>query len=212
MGTNLISMRLRRVLRAGARPVKIKWWNPFDWIFMLLFRAHRVLQEMDNEFYYKGKRYSVGRSRVESLDEKRIAVFLHERGIAFQYEPLLILFDRPPKGFLNRQKLRFLFWLLHWFMPDFMMRALFRGIHGYRPDFYIPIYKVYMEYWGLVRCLDLKKRAHYIRVMRKKKELYARNGIRLISLYPDSLKELEPLFEEMIRKLTGKRPRFRKPD
>jgi hypothetical protein len=56
----------------------------------------------------------------------------------------------------------------------------FRILDGYaiRPDFYLPEFDVYIEYWGM-------DTADYKIGMLKKQQLYQQQGKRLISLYPD---------------------------
>jgi hypothetical protein len=55
----------------------------------------------------------------------------------------------------------------------------FRIVEGYaiRPDFYLPEFDVYVEYWGM-------DTADYKIGMLKKQKLYQQEGKRLISLYP----------------------------
>lgn len=55
----------------------------------------------------------------------------------------------------------------------------FRILDGYaiRPDFYLPEYDVYIEYWGM-------DTADYKIGMLKKQKLYQQQGKKLISLYP----------------------------
>ncbi len=55
----------------------------------------------------------------------------------------------------------------------------FRILDGYaiRPDFYLPEFDVYIEYWGM-------DTADYKIGMLKKQQLYQQQGKRLISLYP----------------------------
>lgn len=59
-------------------------------------------------------------------------------------------------------------------------------IQGYtiRPDFYLPLFDVYIEYWGL-------DTTDYIIGMNIKKKLYQQEGKRLISIYPDDLRYLD---------------------
>ncbi len=56
----------------------------------------------------------------------------------------------------------------------------FRILDGYaiRPDFYLPEFDVYIEYWGM-------NTADYKIGMLKKQKLYQQQGKKLISLYPD---------------------------
>ena len=62
----------------------------------------------------------------------------------------------------------------------------FQIIQGYsvRPDFYLPRYDVYIEYWGL-------DTTDYKIGMLLKKKLYQQQGKKLISLYPDDLPHLD---------------------
>ncbi|AJF06222.1 HEAT repeat domain-containing protein [Geoalkalibacter subterraneus] len=56
----------------------------------------------------------------------------------------------------------------------------FRILDGYaiRPDFYLPEFDVYIEYWGM-------DTADYKIGMLKKQQLYQQQGKRLVSLYPE---------------------------
>ena len=53
------------------------------------------------------------------------------------------------------------------------------------PDFYLPDFRVYLEYWGLVGA-DKGYEKH----MARKMERYLRNGVRVVSLYPGDLHDL----------------------
>ena len=55
-----------------------------------------------------------------------------------------------------------------------------------RPDFYLPEFDVYIEYWGM-------DTPEYIDNMKRKRILYQREGKKLISLYPKDLPDLENL-------------------
>ena len=69
----------------------------------------------------------------------------------------------------------------------------FRILDGYaiRPDFYLPEFDVYVEYWGM-------DTADYKIGMLKKQQLYQQQGKRLISLYPaDKPRIKEALLEKL---------------
>ncbi len=69
----------------------------------------------------------------------------------------------------------------------------FRILDGYaiRPDFYLPEFDVYIEYWGM-------DTADYKIGMLKKQQLYQQQGKRLISLYPaDKPRLRERLLEKL---------------
>lgn len=69
----------------------------------------------------------------------------------------------------------------------------FRILDGYaiRPDFYLPEFDVYVEYWGM-------DTADYKIGMLKKQKLYQQQGKKLISLYPADKPHLR---EALLRKL-----------
>jgi hypothetical protein len=73
----------------------------------------------------------------------------------------------------------------------------FRILDGYaiRPDFYLPEFDIYIEYWGM-------DTADYKIGMLKKQQLYQQQGKRLISLYPDE----KPRMREI---LMGKLAQYR---
>lgn len=70
----------------------------------------------------------------------------------------------------------------------------FRILDGYaiRPDFYLPEFDVYIEYWGM-------DTADYKIGMLKKQQLYQQQGKRLISLYPDDKSQMR---ERLLGKLS----------
>jgi len=61
-----------------------------------------------------------------------------------------------------------------------------RIIEGYavRPDFYLPEFDIYIEYWGM-------DTTDYKIGMLKKLKLYQQQGKKLISLYPDDKNNLD---------------------
>jgi len=71
----------------------------------------------------------------------------------------------------------------------------FRILDGYaiRPDFYLPEFDLYIEYWGM-------DTADYKIGMLKKQQLYQQQGKKLISLYPDD----KPRIRELINTKLGK--------
>jgi len=59
------------------------------------------------------------------------------------------------------------------------------------PDFYLPDYNVYVEYWGLVDADNKRVRNEYIRTMKWKMAQYHKANIKFISLYPSDLNNLD---------------------
>lgn len=74
--------------------------------------------------------------------------------------------------------------------------ARLRIIEGFqiRPDFYLPEYDVYIEYWGM----DTPR---YKAGMYLKQDLYMHAGKRLISLYPDDKNRLDIILPEKLARL-----------
>ncbi|KIH76348.1 HEAT repeat-containing protein [Geoalkalibacter ferrihydriticus] len=71
----------------------------------------------------------------------------------------------------------------------------FRILDGYaiRPDFYLPEFDVYIEYWGM-------DTADYKIGMLKKQQLYQQQGKRLLSLYPDDKPRIRHMLLEKLAK------------
>jgi len=72
----------------------------------------------------------------------------------------------------------------------------FRILDGYaiRPDFYLPEFDVYIEYWGM-------DTADYKIGMLKKQKLYQQEGKKLISLYPEDKPRIREILLSKLEKL-----------
>lgn len=70
-----------------------------------------------------------------------------------------------------------------------------RIVEGYtiRPDFYLPEFDVYIEYWGM-------DTADYKIGMLKKQKLYQQEGKRLVSLYPADKPRMATVLREKLRR------------
>ena len=129
----------------------------------------------------QGRNRSYGREsvtltgvRVRSYAEKTVADYLTGAGIEYQYE-------KPAKS------RRFL---------SFKQIA--------RPDFYLPEYRVFVEYWGLVGADDEGTRRSYRERMGYKMSQYRRHNIKVVSLYPADLEHLDSAFRTKLRELTSR--------
>ena len=60
---------------------------------------------------------------------------------------------------------------------------------GFRPDFYLPRYKLIIEYWGLA-LLDNQTGTSYRKSMLHKLEVYHKHGYRVISLFAHHLQDI----------------------
>jgi len=110
---------------------------------------------------------------VKSISEKKIANYFKENEINYVYE----------KDLMGK----FLFW-------DYKITA---------PDFYLPDYDVYVEFWGLVEANDEWTRMKYVKNMKRKIAIYHENNIKFISLYPKNLENLDWIFRAKFKKVTG---------
>lgn len=95
---------------------------------------------------------------VKSKGEKLIADFLFQNKIKYKYE-------KPARVRI-------------WFF--------FRKKIG-TPDFYLPDYNVYVEYWGMVDAEDRDTRYRYRYRMGRKISRYHQHQIKFISLYPSNI-------------------------
>lgn len=72
-----------------------------------------------------------------------------------------------------------------------------------RPDFYLPDYDVYVEYWGMVDTQDGKERKEYVKGMEWKMARYRESGIRFVSIYPDEIERLDSVFARKLKEAIG---------
>jgi hypothetical protein len=72
-----------------------------------------------------------------------------------------------------------------------------------RPDFYLPDYGVYVEYWGLIDADDSRLRSRYERTMKWKMAQYHANDIKFISIYPRNLDNLDWVFRAKFKEAAG---------
>jgi hypothetical protein len=110
---------------------------------------------------------------VKSIGEKRIADYFEKNNIAYFYE-------HEARG-----------------------KSLFFDYKISSPDFYLPGYNVYVEYWGLVKADDNRTKTEYVRNMKRKMAIYHRNNVKFISIYPDNLENLDWIFRRKFREITG---------
>ena len=66
------------------------------------------------------------------------------------------------------------------------------------PDFFLPQYNIYIEYWGLA-----DSDSEYRAVMRAKQRLYSKHKVRVINVYPRDMKNIEDYLRKSIESLKG---------
>lgn len=71
-----------------------------------------------------------------------------------------------------------------------------------RPDFYLPDYDIYVEYWGMAATKDGKDRKEYQKGMEWKMAKYKEAGIRFISIYPHEIEILDSIFQKKLKEAT----------
>ena len=64
-------------------------------------------------------------------------------------------------------------------------------------------YDVYVEYWELADADDDKTRKKYVKIMKRKMAAYKKNNLKLISIYPSNLNNLDSIFRKEFKKVTG---------
>jgi len=72
-----------------------------------------------------------------------------------------------------------------------------------RPDFYLPDYDIYVEYWGMVDTEDEGDRKEYLKGMEWKTARYREAGIKFISIYPQEIENLDSVFAKKLKEATG---------
>jgi len=72
-----------------------------------------------------------------------------------------------------------------------------------RPDFYLPRYNLYVEFWGLVDVHDRGTRDNYVRTMRWKMAQDHANNIQFVSIYSSNLNSLDYYFRKKFRQAKG---------
>jgi hypothetical protein len=72
-----------------------------------------------------------------------------------------------------------------------------------RPDFYLPDFGVYVEYWGMADAKEPAKKEEYVRSMKWKMAKYHQNGIKFISIYRENLDNLDWIFKAKLRDEAG---------
>ena len=145
----------------------------FLFFLVILFLFWIFLKGLKPRKEYGVKSVTKKGEMVKSIGEKRIADYFERNNIRYFYEQ-----EARSKGLIFSQKIS-------------------------NPDFYLPDYDVYVEYWGLVNADDYSTRTNYVRTMKRKMAIYHRNNIKFISIYPRNLDNLDWIFRTKFRKVTG---------
>ena len=71
------------------------------------------------------------------------------------------------------------------------------------PDFYLPKYDVFVEYWGLVDADNSRIKNNYVKSMKWKMAQYHSKNQKFISIYPKNLNNLDWVFRTKFENITG---------
>jgi hypothetical protein len=130
--------------------------------------------------YHNNKRTKYGKTsftdrgeKVKSRAEKKIADYFNKNNINYVYE-----IEAKTKQYFVNNKISL-------------------------PDFYLPDFDVYVEYWGLLNIDNQETRKKYSENMIWKKNQYNNHNIKSISLYPGDLKKIDSVFRQKLFKVTG---------
>ncbi|MBW2995780.1 hypothetical protein KY332_00610 [Candidatus Woesearchaeota archaeon] len=134
-----------------------------------------------NNFSYEciRKRKIVNRfekNYYDSEGEKKIAAYFKRKNVAFKHHPTVKV-DVVKYGLT---------------IPFKRLKI--------EPDFYLPEFDVYVEYWGMINNPVYKKEQYD-----KKKKLYGDNDLDLLSLYPKNLNNLDFTFTSKLLEIFKKR-------
>lgn len=143
-------------------------------------RARTYKREQQSDF--RRTYITTNGEAVKSRGEKLLADYFYQNDIRYQYE-------RPA-----------------WATPNTTTAAIaddskFKSWRMMisRPDFYLPDYDLYVEYWGMVDTEDESNRADYVRSMKWKMARYNENKIKFVSIYPKDLGDLDGIFRAKLR-------------
>jgi hypothetical protein len=103
--------------------------------------------------------------------------------------------ERTIADYFHRNSIRYVY------EEDAMNRRNSRRIS--RPDFYLPDYGIFVEYWGVLGVEDSRVRSRYERSMKWKMAKYHQNNIKFISIYPNNLGYLDWVFRAKFREVAG---------
>ncbi|MFH1399722.1 MAG: hypothetical protein ABIG95_06460 [Candidatus Woesearchaeota archaeon] len=141
------------------------------------------------EFWYESiKRYKIlvpyKKNKYDSNAEEKIAAYFKRKNIIFHHHPEI----RVPKTI----------WIFS--IPFINIRI--------EPDFFLPEFDVFVEYWGRIDDPEYKKKSYD-----PKKRLYKDNVLDLISLYPKNMDNLDFVFTskllDLIKEKEGNLRRYR---
>lgn len=132
-----------------------------------------VISNLFSREKYGTKCITLRGEKVKSKAEKMIADYFYRSNIGYEYEKVA------------------------------KTHAWLFGKKISRPDFYLPDYNVYIEYWGMIDVDKKRKRSEYLRNMKWKMSQYHKNKIKFISIYPNNLGNINWIFKKKFKEVMG---------
>lgn len=137
--------------------------------FIRIIGLSMILGSIMNFFLETKRKYKITKrfqkNHYDSKAEEKIADYFKRKNVAFEHHPTI--------------KVDY---------TKFGLTVPFKKII-IEPDFYLPEFNVYVEYWGLIDKPEYKKKQYD-----RKKKLYADNDLEMLSLYPKNLTNLDFVF------------------
>ncbi len=153
-----------------------KYYPEYRADLLLFLSLIFVIQGVTIFFEDLKKRYKIimapNTGKYDSEEEKQIGEYFEKRKIRFYVHPVVKI---PSK-----------FWI---FDNPFKKIKL-------HPDFFLPEYDIYVEYWGLIKNEEYKEKS-----FKRKSKAYKENDINFISLYPKNLEKLDWNFTQKLLSL-----------
>ena len=142
-------------------------------------RLPRWLRRLTHTRTYGAKSITAKGEEVKSIAERRIADYFERNNINYVYEQSPVYYS----NFKARTQIAV-------------------------PDFYLPDYGVYVEYWGLVNADDYWEREQYVQKMKQKMAIYHKNNIKFI--FVDTVDQVFDLALDSTKKASTKSKKRKK--
>lgn len=173
-------------------------------MFSLFGRARKLLDRLDIFVIFGGgkdilKPKKTGKPVVDFLEWIDYHVLL----LLDKIDTRFIFKGRAVRTEVGRVRSRGERKIVHFFLQNGIRFAyeplLVLGGKELHPDFYLPQFGVYVEFWGMA---DISQR--YRGIMQAKKRLFTKHQIPVVSVYPRHLNDLQKAFPALLEKATGK--------
>jgi hypothetical protein len=165
--------------------IYIKQWCEFKIIAPVLFVLFGIMILISPEMYLSRKQLSVvfiicSLSWLINNIKQKYYIQISNKTYNFKSKKEAFI-----AGFFKIKKIKYIY-----------EKPLKIGSQKLKPDFYLPEYDVYVEYWGL-----FNSNFEYKKACNHKRKLYEEEGIKLVELYPDNLATYDTLNRKFMERL-----------